>query len=204
MMEDRWDLSYLYQSFDDPAFLRDMERVPELIDAQERALKAENAGDRERLEAYLDSDEELSAVFRDPFTQLRRRAVLEPAFLVDERGETLLGAVRRTADGAAGDVAVDDEAILSVGTVDEERAGSPARDVGSVEAEERVAPNDRSVFQRQRDLMPRGGAECHHAMTSLWHVVSILHTDGVSGGIGSYITPNDLAILVDYHLHALC
>ncbi len=62
-MNDRWDLSFLYECFEDPAFLRDMEKLPQLIDAQEAALNREGAGDAERLEAYFDLEEEVAALF---------------------------------------------------------------------------------------------------------------------------------------------
>ena len=61
-MNDRWDLSFLYQGFDDPAFLRDMDRVEEMIAAEEQALKAENADDCAKLEAWTDAEEALSAL----------------------------------------------------------------------------------------------------------------------------------------------
>ena len=61
-MQDRWDLSFLYQGFEDPAFQRDLGRAVELMDAVDAALKTENVSDAERLEAILDTDEALSAV----------------------------------------------------------------------------------------------------------------------------------------------
>ena len=60
-MNDRWDLSFLYQSFEDPAFLRDLEQLSADIDAMENTLKQEGLAPRERLERLMDADEALSA-----------------------------------------------------------------------------------------------------------------------------------------------
>ena len=51
-----WDLSYLYQSFDDPAFTADLARLPELKAAMEQAVHAELAS-REKLEGLVEADE---------------------------------------------------------------------------------------------------------------------------------------------------
>ena len=56
-----WDLSYLYQSFDDPAFTADLARLPELKAAMEQAVHAEVAP-REKLEGLVEADDALSAV----------------------------------------------------------------------------------------------------------------------------------------------
>ena len=56
-----WDLSYLYQSFDDPAFTADLARLPELKAAMEQAVHAELAP-REKLEGLVEADDALSAV----------------------------------------------------------------------------------------------------------------------------------------------
>lgn len=61
-MNDRWDLSFLYESFEDPAFLADMDSLNGLIDEAEAVLKREGVGEREMLEAYVDMDEAISAV----------------------------------------------------------------------------------------------------------------------------------------------
>lgn len=55
-----WDLSYLYNGFDDPAFAADLARLPELSAAMERALQAE-LPPREKLEGLLDADDALNA-----------------------------------------------------------------------------------------------------------------------------------------------
>ena len=55
-----WDLSYLYNGFDDPAFAADLARLPELSAAMERALQAE-LPPREKLEGLLAADDALSA-----------------------------------------------------------------------------------------------------------------------------------------------
>ncbi len=60
-MEHTWDLSFLYKSFDDPAFLADVARWPEMI-AEQKALLESDLGDQEKLEKLFALDEDMSAL----------------------------------------------------------------------------------------------------------------------------------------------
>lgn len=60
-MNPNWDLSCLYQGFDDPAFLADLERYPRDIAAL-RTLLDSDLGDLEKLEKLCDAQEQLSAL----------------------------------------------------------------------------------------------------------------------------------------------
>lgn len=63
MREDgRWDLAWMYKSFDDPAFAADTARIPEAIREANELLKS-GLNDTELLEALADRDAELSALF---------------------------------------------------------------------------------------------------------------------------------------------
>ena len=64
-MNDRWDLSYLYQSFEDEAFRRDLESLPAEIERLQGLLSDESLPPRERLEQFLDVLK--SAGLRFPF-----------------------------------------------------------------------------------------------------------------------------------------
>lgn len=61
-MNGQWDLSYLYKSFEDEAFLADMARLPQMIQEQRAILADESLTDLTRLEKLADSDEALSAL----------------------------------------------------------------------------------------------------------------------------------------------
>ncbi len=60
-MEHTWDLSFLYASFDDPAFAADMAKYPEMI-AEFSALLTAELPDLAKLEALIALNEELSAL----------------------------------------------------------------------------------------------------------------------------------------------
>jgi len=60
-MDGKWNLSYLYESFEDPAFLADMEALPGKIAALTAAAKGEGMDDLKHLEAIVDAQEEMSA-----------------------------------------------------------------------------------------------------------------------------------------------
>ena len=61
-MKNTWDLSYLYDSFEDARFLADLAKWPELIDAQQALLDDASVGTQEKLERLVALDEEASAV----------------------------------------------------------------------------------------------------------------------------------------------
>ena len=48
-MDGKWDLSFLYESFEDDAFLRDMAALPEAIRAQRDILEDKSLDDLARL-----------------------------------------------------------------------------------------------------------------------------------------------------------
>ena len=60
-MDGKWNLSYLYESFEDPAFLADMEALPGKIAAYKAVAEGEGLSDLERLEAIVDATEEINA-----------------------------------------------------------------------------------------------------------------------------------------------
>lgn len=60
-MEHTWDLSFLYKSFEDEAFLSDVARWPEMI-AEQKALLESDLGDQEKLEKLFALDEDMSAL----------------------------------------------------------------------------------------------------------------------------------------------
>ena len=60
-MEHTWDLSFLYKSFEDEAFLADVARWPEMI-AEQKALLESTLGDQEKLEKLFALDEDMSAL----------------------------------------------------------------------------------------------------------------------------------------------
>ena len=61
-MDGKWDLSYLYKSFEDEAFLADLARLPEMIRAQQAILDDASLTHLARLEKLADSIQELSAL----------------------------------------------------------------------------------------------------------------------------------------------
>ena len=61
-MDGKWDLSYLYKSFEDEAFLADLARLPEMIRAQQAILEDSSLTHLTRLEKLADSIQELSAL----------------------------------------------------------------------------------------------------------------------------------------------
>ena len=61
-MDGKWDLSYLYKSFEDEAFLADLARLPEMIRAQQAILEDASLTHLTRLEKLADSIQELSAL----------------------------------------------------------------------------------------------------------------------------------------------
>ncbi len=60
-MNDRWDLSYLYQGFEDEAFRNDLDSLTGDVEKLQALLSDESIPPRERLEQFLDADEKLSA-----------------------------------------------------------------------------------------------------------------------------------------------
>ena len=58
-MEHTWDLSFLYTGFDDPAYLADLARWPEMIAEQKALLDAELPA-QEKLEKLMDASEAMS------------------------------------------------------------------------------------------------------------------------------------------------
>ena len=58
-MEHTWDLSFLYKGFDDPAYLADLARWPEMI-REQKALLDSNMEDQAKLEALMDSVEAMN------------------------------------------------------------------------------------------------------------------------------------------------
>jgi len=61
-MDGKWDLSYLYESFEDERFLADLARLPEMIQAQKAILEDASLTDVAKLEKLADSEEELNAL----------------------------------------------------------------------------------------------------------------------------------------------
>ena len=61
-MDGKWDLSFLYESFEDEAFLRDMAALPGAICAQRDILKDKSLDDLARLEKLVQASEGLSAL----------------------------------------------------------------------------------------------------------------------------------------------
>ena len=61
-MDGKWDLSYLYKSFEDEAFLADLALLPEMIRAQQAILDDASLTHLARLEKLTDSIQELSAL----------------------------------------------------------------------------------------------------------------------------------------------
>ena len=59
-MNGNWDLSFLYQSFDDPKFQHDLAALPGSIDALTKLLEGDMP-DVERLTKLIDAQEQLSA-----------------------------------------------------------------------------------------------------------------------------------------------
>lgn len=60
-MNPTWDLSYLYDSFEDERFLADMKRWPEMIE-EEKALLAADMDDRTKLEKLFRHEEAMNAL----------------------------------------------------------------------------------------------------------------------------------------------
>ena len=60
-MEHTWDLSFLYSSFEDEAFLTDVKKWPEMI-AEQKALLAADIDDQTKLEQLFELDEAMSAL----------------------------------------------------------------------------------------------------------------------------------------------
>ncbi len=60
-MNDRWDLSYLYQGFEDEAFRRDLASLTQDVEKLQALLADESVPPQDRLEQYLEGDEKLSA-----------------------------------------------------------------------------------------------------------------------------------------------
>ncbi|MBQ7850074.1 MAG: M3 family oligoendopeptidase [Clostridia bacterium] len=58
-MEHTWDLSFLYKGFDDPAYLADLARWPEMI-REQKALLDSDMEDQAKLEALMDSVEAMN------------------------------------------------------------------------------------------------------------------------------------------------
>ncbi len=56
-MKNTWDLSFLYESFDDPKFTADLAKWPELLE-REQAILDENTDDLTKLEKLVDAIEE--------------------------------------------------------------------------------------------------------------------------------------------------
>ena len=61
-MDGKWDLSFLYTSFEDEAFLRDMAALPGAIRTQRDILEDKSLDDLARLEKLVRSGESLSAL----------------------------------------------------------------------------------------------------------------------------------------------
>lgn len=61
-MKNTWDLSFLYESFEDARFLADLARWPELIDREQALLEDHTLDTREKLEQLVALEEEASAV----------------------------------------------------------------------------------------------------------------------------------------------
>lgn len=60
-MNETWDLSYLYESFEDERFLADMKRWPEMIE-EEKALLAADMDDRTKLEKIFQHEAVMNAL----------------------------------------------------------------------------------------------------------------------------------------------
>ena len=60
-MNDRWDLSYLYQSFEDEAFRKDLASLPEDIEKARAFLEDASVPDAEKLEKIVAENDRLSA-----------------------------------------------------------------------------------------------------------------------------------------------
>ena len=65
-MDWTWDLSYLYKSFEDEAFLSDLAKVPGKVEAL-RGLLTADMDERTRLEKLVDGQEELDALLERLF-----------------------------------------------------------------------------------------------------------------------------------------
>lgn len=61
-MDRKWDLSFLYESFEDERFLADLAKLPEMIQAQKAILEDASLTDVARLEKLADCEEELNAL----------------------------------------------------------------------------------------------------------------------------------------------
>ena len=61
-MKNTWDLSYLYKSFEDEAFLVDLARFPEMLDQQQALLEDSTLDALTKLEQLVTLDEEISAL----------------------------------------------------------------------------------------------------------------------------------------------
>ena len=66
-MQNTWDLSFLYKSFEDEAFLADLARLPEAI-AEQKAILDSELPVQEKLEKLMDADEALSALMNRLFS----------------------------------------------------------------------------------------------------------------------------------------
>ena len=60
-MNDRWDLSYLYKSFEDEAFRKDLASLPEDIEKAKAFLEDASVPDAEKLEKLVSENDRLSA-----------------------------------------------------------------------------------------------------------------------------------------------
>jgi oxygen-independent coproporphyrinogen-3 oxidase len=59
-MNDRWDLSYLYRSFEDEAFRRDLSSLPEEAARLQALLADASLSSLEKLERFQEEEEKLS------------------------------------------------------------------------------------------------------------------------------------------------
>lgn len=61
-MNRQWDLSYLYESFEDEHFLADMTRLPEMIHAQQSLLEDSSLSNQVKLEKLMEGNEAINAL----------------------------------------------------------------------------------------------------------------------------------------------
>ncbi|MBQ8159848.1 MAG: M3 family oligoendopeptidase [Clostridia bacterium] len=72
----RWDLSCLYDSFEDPRFQADLDHLPEVIGAGREAL-SEDLPDREKLEKLVTLSEDLSRLMEKLFSFCQMRLAVD-------------------------------------------------------------------------------------------------------------------------------
>lgn len=60
-MNDRWDLSYLYKGFDDEAFRRDLESLPQEVERLQALIADESLTPLKKLECFQEEEDKLSA-----------------------------------------------------------------------------------------------------------------------------------------------